>query len=77
MKCRIKRSFPYSTDGLNSLSAVAGSDCDIPDDLVPGLEAEGYVEAIRTKDAGAVAEDKDAGASPENKAAKPKNGRRK
>ena len=43
MLCHILKSFEFSADGIHSSPAVAGSTADIPEDLVSGLEYEGYV----------------------------------
>lgn len=43
MLCGIVKTFPFSRDGVTALTAVAGTVEDIPDDLVEGLAAEGFV----------------------------------
>ena len=43
MRVQILKSFPFSRDGLTTLQAIAGSDEDIPDRLIPGLQREGWV----------------------------------
>lgn len=63
MLCDILKSFPYSLDGLKTLQASQGDQCEIPDALVPGLEREGYA-----KPAGAPVEAKAQSGAPENKA---------
>ena len=63
MLCDILKSFPYSLDGLKTFQASQGSQCEIPDALVPGLEREGYVAP-----AGARTESKAQSGAPENKA---------
>jgi hypothetical protein len=48
MKCDVLKdvSFAIDADGLKAASAKAGDKgVEIPDHLVPGLEAEGYVRA--------------------------------
>lgn len=41
--CKIMKSFPYSHDGVNAEQAVKGETVDIPDNLVAGLKAAGFV----------------------------------
>jgi hypothetical protein len=50
MRVAILKSFPFSRDGIATLSAIAGSDEDIPDRLISGLQREGFVRetAIKT-----------------------------
>jgi len=43
MRVPILKFFLFSRDGLTTLQAVAGSDEDIPDRLIPGLQREGFV----------------------------------
>lgn len=43
MLVSIKKPFPWSADGVKSTEAVPGTTVDIPDVLVPGLRAEGFV----------------------------------
>ena len=43
MRVSILKSFLFSRDGITSLQAVAGSDDDIPDRLISGLQREGFV----------------------------------
>lgn len=63
--CIIKKPFPFSTDGFTTRGAEAGETrSDIPDDLIPGLKAEGYLEIVGDD---AKRETKDAGPAPENK----------
>lgn len=66
MRAKILRDFPWSPDGVSQRQAVKGESVDLPDHLVPGLEAEGYVA---TK--GADREEKAVAAAPENKAETP------
>lgn len=63
MLCKILRNFDYSENGFTRLHAEAGSEADIPADLVDGLEADGYLDSGREP----AAPTKDAGAAPENK----------
>lgn len=42
--CRILRAFEYSRDGFTSQFAGAGELVNVPEHLVEGLEAEGYVK---------------------------------
>jgi hypothetical protein len=44
MRVRILKSFPFYQNGNTRREAVAGHDEDIPDALVDGLSAAGYVE---------------------------------
>jgi hypothetical protein len=45
---KILKGFPFSTDGINQIIANAGDHrTDIPDDLIPGLEAERYLERAK------------------------------
>lgn len=46
MRVLVLRSFPFSRDGVTSERAVADTEADIPNDLVAGLVAAGYVAAI-------------------------------
>ena len=79
MKIVPLKRFKYSTgDGIHGTQAEIGVDCNIPDELVPGLLDGGYVRMPpkpigrpKKKPAKAAPENKDAGPSPENKA-KPK-----
>jgi hypothetical protein len=45
MDCTILKAFPFSRDGITVEDAVAGTVCDIPDLLVPGLHAARYLDA--------------------------------
>lgn len=45
MDCTILKAFPFSRDGITIEDAVAGTVCDIPDLLVPGLHAARYLYA--------------------------------
>lgn len=46
MLCTIKKAFPFSRDGITAIHAEPGTHgVDIPDALVPGLTAAGYVVA--------------------------------
>lgn len=68
--CTILRPFMFSRDGRKSIPAVAGGREDIPADLVPGLEREGYVRPyVVGKAISASPENKMIGGAPENKAA--------
>mgnify|MGYP001565855248 CR=1 FL=1 len=49
MRVKILKSFPFSRDGLTTLQAVAGSDEDIPDRLISGLQSEGFVGKDTTR----------------------------
>lgn len=49
MLCTILKTFAYSTNGTNSKTAQAGTEADIPDALVAGLAAEGYLKAAGAK----------------------------
>ena len=49
--CRVKRAFPYAADHISVVILEAGSEHPIAADCVPGLVAEGYVEAIVAKPA--------------------------
>lgn len=43
MKVPVLKAFPYAHDGANLVQLQAGEVHEIHDDLIPGLEAEGYV----------------------------------
>ena len=43
MRVTILKSFPYAADGLHAVRLDAGSEADVHDELVPGLEKEGWV----------------------------------
>lgn len=43
MECTILKAFPLSRDGIKSEMQTAGAVVDVPDALVGGLEAAGYV----------------------------------
>lgn len=45
MRVHILKSFPFYPDGNTRHEAVAGSAADIPDALVAGLSAAGYISA--------------------------------
>ena len=49
MLCTILKTFPISRDGIRAETASAGSEVDIPDALVAGLKAEGYVRTVEAK----------------------------
>jgi hypothetical protein len=66
MRCIILRSFNYSLTGLDQHWASSGTEHDIPDGMVPGLEREGYVRPIGK--AVASPERKVITAAPENQA---------
>lgn len=56
---RALRDFPFSRNGYTVEYARKGEPCDIPANLVRGLEGEGYIEPLgKTKDAGPSPEDK-------------------
>lgn len=46
MKCDILKDFPCAADasGTKAIELKAGTTAEVPDDLVAGLEAEGYVK---------------------------------
>lgn len=46
MRVAVLRSFSFSRDGVTSVPAVADTEADIPNDLVAGLAAAGYVAVI-------------------------------
>lgn len=43
MLCKILKPFALSTNGLTSKQAVKGTTINVPDDLVEGLQAAGYL----------------------------------
>ena len=45
MLVSIIKGFPYSWDGVTELKAVAGTTCDVPDQHIEGLVAEGYIHS--------------------------------
>lgn len=45
MKAKALKAFAYSLDGFTPIAVVCGDEPNIPDHLIPGLIAEGYVEA--------------------------------
>ena len=49
MRCTVLRSFNFSRTGVDQNWASRGTEHDIPDDLVPGLVAEGYVRPMGQK----------------------------
>jgi len=49
MLCKILKYFPYSEDGFTAKGAEVGEERNIPDELVPGLVAEGYVSAAEAE----------------------------
>jgi len=51
MQCKIIRDFRFSRNGYSTEDAVAGSEVNIPDALVAGLEAEGYLSTKMIKGA--------------------------
>ena len=46
MRVTILKSFPYGADGIHAVTLRAGSEADIHDELVPGLEREGWVKRV-------------------------------
>lgn len=44
MKCKVLKSFPLSTDGINSERVEKGQTADVPKELVDGLVDEGFIE---------------------------------
>lgn len=50
MLCMILKSFPFSRNGVKIEDAVKDETVDIPDALVEGLEAEGFVERLGEDD---------------------------
>jgi hypothetical protein len=70
MLCDILRPFPFSRDGVNTEHASPGGDLvDLPDAIVPGLRAEGYVR--EAKAFSAAPENRAFASAPENKAGEP------
>lgn len=61
MLCRILRPFRFSRDGLAGHVAEAGQSIDLPDDIAPGLIAEGFAAHAVAPETQAFA------AAPENK----------
>lgn len=55
MRVTIIKPFPFSTDGVTALFAVPGEPAEIPDALIAGLTAEGFVsiggDLVETEDA--------------------------
>lgn len=56
MRVHILKPFPFSRDGITPLRAVAGSIDDIPDALVPGLRAGGFIGVSAPEDKGPLRE---------------------
>jgi hypothetical protein len=46
VKAKILKSFPYSGDGINIEQYEAGTEREVVAVLFPGLEREGFVQAI-------------------------------
>lgn len=46
MRVLVLRSFPFSCDGVTSVQAIADTEADIPDALIAGLVAAGFVAAL-------------------------------
>lgn len=64
MECRVIRAFPFSRDGITVENVEVGAIVDMPDHIVPGLIAAGYIEK---KSMPAAPENAASAASPENK----------
>jgi hypothetical protein len=68
-KCTVLKDFKLSVDGINQEEVVEGDEVDVPERLIPGLKAAGFVEPppgwtpkpARPKPAAAPAADKSAG----------------
>lgn len=58
MHVNILKSFDFSRDGFTTQNAVRDTQAEIPDHLVVGLEAEGYVARMEAKNLGAAPENK-------------------
>lgn len=59
MLVKVLKSFPYSADGMRTVTVGAGAILDVSDDLVAGLQGEGFIDEasadeIEAAQAGAV-----------------------
>lgn len=70
-ECTILKNFPFSRDGFNIIQAVAGDPADIPDDLIAGLVADGYVSLDEAKALSGDIENKRLNGADENKNPEP------
>lgn len=46
MLCEVLKTFLLSPDGIAVVTVAAGQSVEIPDGVVPGLEAEGYIRPV-------------------------------
>jgi hypothetical protein len=69
VRCEVLREFPLSFDGVTSQVQAEGSTVAVPDALVDGLEAEGWVRRVsEAKAVPAAPENKAIEAAPQNQA---------
>lgn len=62
MLVKILKPFPYAADGVRIRDLAAGDVEEIHDDLIPGLEGEGWVKRVKAAAAGAAGPSTESGA---------------